>query len=51
MDFNSISKILKEIKSKKSVTYEWDNKSTYVKKPPFFNNMNNVKINNISNNY
>ena len=39
----------KEIKSKKSVTYEWDNSSTYVKKPPFFNNINNFKINNVSN--
>ena len=39
----------KEIKSKKSVTYEWNNNSTYVKKPPFFNNINNFKINNISN--
>ena len=39
----------KEIKSKKSVTYEWDSKSTYVKKPPFFNNINDVKINNIFN--
>ena len=39
----------KKTKLAKSYLYKWSKKSTYIKKPPFFDLINNKKINNILN--
>ena len=34
----------KKIKSKSSVTYSWNNESTYIKKPPYFENIDQERL-------
>lgn len=38
-----------KINVEKSDTYKWDEKSTYIRLPNYFDNLNNIKINDINN--